>query len=100
MLVYGSNDNIVPQCMGIRFYERLQSVGVEAEFYSHDGGHEVAEQFTDEMIAFFNRIKNSAQAIDEVSGESKVESQKSIRDGVLLIERNGKTYNALGAEIK
>ncbi|MBQ7438504.1 MAG: hypothetical protein IJ548_00425, partial [Paludibacteraceae bacterium] len=41
-----------------------------------------------------------AQGIDEVSQESRVESRKVIRNGQLFINRNGKTYNALGAELK
>lgn len=41
-----------------------------------------------------------AQGIDEVSQESRVESRKVIRNGQLFIERNGKIYNALGAEVK
>ena len=40
-----------------------------------------------------------AQGIDEVSQESRVESRKVIRNGVLYIERNGKTYNAQGQEL-
>lgn len=40
------------------------------------------------------------EGIDEVSQESKAKSQKLIKDGQLLIERNGKTYNALGAEVQ
>jgi hypothetical protein len=41
------------------------------------------------------------QGIEEpTSQESKVKSQKKLRDGILLIERNGKTYNAQGAEVK
>ena len=34
------------------------------------------------------------------SQESRVKSQKKLRDGVLYIERNGKTYNAQGAEVR
>ncbi len=34
------------------------------------------------------------------SQESKVKSQKKLIDGVLYIERNGKTYNAQGAEVR
>ncbi|MCQ2346968.1 MAG: leucine-rich repeat domain-containing protein, partial [Paludibacteraceae bacterium] len=43
-----------------------------------------------------------ATAIDEVTDSQKlhVESQKFIRNGVLHIERNGKTYNALGGEVR
>lgn len=35
-------------------------------------------------------------AIDKTSNRSI----KSLRDGQLLIERNGKVYNSLGAEVK
>ena len=99
MLVYGTTDNIVPFCMGESFYGRLQQAGIDAEMYSHNGGHEVAEQFTDEMITFFNRIKGSIQGIDQiVNGQSS--NRKFIKDGHLFIEKYGKTYNAFGAEVK
>ena len=39
-------------------------------------------------------------AIDEVSQETKTDSQKLIRDGQLLIIRDGRTFNTLGIEIK
>ena len=39
------------------------------------------------------------QAIDNVQS-GKVQSTKVIKDGTLLIERNGKTYNAQGAEVR
>ena len=39
------------------------------------------------------------EAIEEVQRD-KVQGTKVIKDGQLLIERNGKTYNALGAEVK
>ena len=39
------------------------------------------------------------QAIDNVQS-GKVQSTKVIKDGILYIERNGKTYNAQGAEVR
>ena len=45
-------------------------------------------------------MKNPNEGIEEVSQQPKANSQKLIKNGQLLIERNGKTYNALGAEIK
>jgi hypothetical protein len=41
---------------------------------------------------------DEGQGIESV--ESKVESRKTIRDGVLYIERNGKTYNAQGGLVE
>jgi hypothetical protein len=40
------------------------------------------------------------EGIEEVSQQPKANSQKLIKNGLLIIERNGKTYNALGAEVK
>ena len=39
-------------------------------------------------------------ALDEISQEPKTKSQKLIRNGQLVIERDGRTFNALGTEIK
>jgi hypothetical protein len=39
-------------------------------------------------------------AIDEISQETKNNSQKLIRDGQILILRDGRTFNTLGIEIK
>lgn len=40
------------------------------------------------------------QGIDAISQESNAKSQKQIHNGQLLILRDGKTFNALGTEIK
>lgn len=41
------------------------------------------------------------QGIEEVTGDGlQVTDKKVIREGQLLIEKNGKTYNAVGAEVK
>ena len=41
------------------------------------------------------------QGIEEVGIQpSAVSGQKVLRDGMLLIERNGKTYNAQGIQLK
>lgn len=44
--------------------------------------------------------KKNEEAIKNVGQEPKANSQKLIRDGQLLIERNGKIYNATGVEVK
>jgi hypothetical protein len=40
------------------------------------------------------------EAINNVNHKSETINHKFIRDGLLLIERNGKTYNAQGAELR
>lgn len=42
---------------------------------------------------------NPEEAIDQISNDQSPITNKTIKDGVIYIERNGKTYNALGAEI-
>ncbi|MBO4249945.1 MAG: hypothetical protein J5884_01690 [Paludibacteraceae bacterium] len=52
---------------------------------------------------YLRNIKITADAgtgIDEVSQEPKANSQKLIRDGQLVIIRNGLEYNAAGQELK
>ena len=41
----------------------------------------------------------SKEGIKNVQG-NKVQGTKVFRNGMLLIERNGKTFNAIGAEVK
>lgn len=46
-------------------------------------------------------MPGSHTGIDNVDGQkSKVEGRKILRNGQLLIERNGKTYNACGLEVE
>lgn len=48
---------------------------------------------------YANFVEKTHAGIDEVQ-RNKVQGTKVIKDGQLLIDRNGKTYNALGAEVK
>lgn len=41
-----------------------------------------------------------SQDIDRINQEPKAKSDKFIRDGQLLIESNGKTFNTQGAKIQ
>jgi hypothetical protein len=41
-----------------------------------------------------------AQGIDEINHKSEIINHKFIKDGRLLINHNGKTYNMQGAEVK
>ena len=51
---------------------------------------------------FSNIIEDASLGIEEPTSDSSLKGRanKVVRDGVLLIERNGKTYNAQGAEVK
>ncbi len=44
-------------------------------------------------------IAGSTTAIENVQ-TNQVQGTKILRDGMLLIEKNGKLYNATGAEVK
>lgn len=102
MLVYGKSDQVVPYCMGKKFYDNLRTIGIDAEMYSHDGDHEVAAEFTDEMITFFNRIKaaNVSSALDQITPNPSPLTAKRLIDGQLLIEHNGHLFNAQGARVE
>ena len=53
-----------------------------------------------EQVFFIPFTTGSTEGIDQISGESRVESQKFIRNGQLLILRGNNTYNAQGAEVR
>lgn len=59
-------------------------------------------------VAFVNRVAQTdrsalikATDVGEINSQkSKVGSRKLLRDGLLLIIRDGKTYNAQGVEVR
>ena len=100
MIVHGSADNVVPYCEAQIFYDELRASSVDAEIYQHSGEHEVNADYLDEMVAFFNRIKaaNSPSVLENTAVKSN--ANKFIRDGQLLLELNGQTYNVLGTQLQ
>ena len=58
MICHGSNDNIVPVCEAEKYRDNLIKAGVYVEWYNSDYGHEVVEDYTDEMISFFNKVRS------------------------------------------
>ena len=48
---------------------------------------------------FSLKLIEGTEGIDEVAG-GQAQSTKRLRDGLLIIEKNGKVYNALGTEVK
>ena len=56
-----------------------------------DGGTNLPGYFT---------MGEISEGIDQVTNNQTPITNKILRDGILLIERNGKTYNATGAEVK
>ena len=63
-------------------------------------GTKALYQADPEWSKFTIEEEGEGQGIDQISQEPKVKSLKLIRDGQLVIERDGKTFNALGTEIK
>ena len=51
----------------------------------------------DEQIFYFSPVFRLAEGIDNVNHKSETINHKFIKDGQLFILRNGKTYNATGA---
>ena len=58
MICHGTNDNIVPVCEAEKYRDNLIKAGVYVEWYNSDYGHEVIEDYTDEMISFFNKVRS------------------------------------------
>ena len=102
---HGTNDNLVPYCVAENFYNNLQAAGVDCEFYTHDKGHteNPGSDCIYKIVNFVHRVRaaKQSQAIESPSLQGRSgEASKVIRNGQLLIELNGRTYNALGAEVK
>ena len=59
-----------------------------------------AYQSSDWATYFSDFRAIGSEGIDQITNDELRMTNKLLRDGMLLIEKNGKTYNALGAEIK
>lgn len=72
----------------------------EVEGYTFTGWSEEFSQVTCDLDVYaLYELNNPEEGIESVQNPS-VNCKKFIQDGILYIDRNGKTYNALGAEIK
>ena len=80
MVAHGSADNIVPQCEGEMFFNNVKAAGIMCEYYPHSGGHGVNGDFTDEMIAFFNKINDTIPSKPFV-GVSLSASERTVEPG-------------------
>lgn len=68
------------------------------KLYSWDGGYPGME-ITEDVTVTCTFVPDS-EGVEEVPSDQGQSTNKILRNGLLLIERNGKTYNALGAEMK
>lgn len=106
----GSQDGIVLQEDTETLYNWLHYVlGDDSEYYLINGqGHSLIIDsskyyYYGYMVNFLDRIraqKAQAQGIDQITNDKCQMTNKVIRDGILLIEKNGKTYTFQGQEVK
>ncbi len=60
MICHGTTDNIVPSCEGEKYMNNLKKAGVYVEWYNPGHGHQVNGDYTDEMIKFFNGVRENS----------------------------------------
>lgn len=107
----GSKDGIVLQEDTETLYNWLHYVlGDDSEYYLINGqGHGLIIDsskyyYYGYMVNFFDRIRAkkaaAATAVEQIGQDANAKHQKLLIDGHLLIEHNGKTYNAQGAQVK
>lgn len=60
----------------------------------------LAKDDTQTIATFHTSTTTITDGIENANANANANANKLIREGILYIERNGKTYNALGAEIK
>ena len=99
MICHGSNDNIVPVCEAEKYRDNLEKAGIYVEWYNSDYGHEVVEDYTDEMISFFNKVRSgevgqggSSDSFDPCSNTTAYSDGSIIADNAVKDLGNG--YNA------
>ena len=87
-----------PDCDSEEMFEECTSlVGGNKTAYSSDHTDaSYARPDEDGNPGYFTMIKTAIKNVQR----DKAQGTKVLRDGILLIERNGKTYNAQGAEVK
>ena len=52
------------------------------------------------QVKIYYEEKSEPTAIDQITNDKSQMTNKVIRNGILLIERDGKTYNATGAQVR
>ncbi|MBR5677598.1 MAG: hypothetical protein IKX20_05630 [Paludibacteraceae bacterium] len=117
-----NHNNIVASYSWILLFERLdgESVGETLRREKHPGPLRCYNyEWQGEAICWLNDnifyttsdaddgnppiykyVRNGTEDINVVTGNPSPVTHKLLRDGQLLIERDGKTYNAQGAEVK
>ena len=93
-LKYGTEDWVV---------EGYANCAAESAVYPEGMTFDDWDKYFDKVTGpetYTARLRPIGEDIEEVSQEPKANSQKMIKDGQLIIEQNGKTYNAVGAEVK
>ena len=74
--------------------ENEDEVTLKGVYSTHNGSPMIANAI------FISRTKHQNQSIFNPSGQSQMGHRKFIKDGQLLIERNGKIYNVIGQPVK
>lgn len=92
-----TNYNPVPQNIAANVFNKVNVANVTLRVPKGSlSAYQNAAVWQDFNIVEFD----PKEGIDEVSQQPKANSQKLIKNGQLLIERNGKMYNANGTQIK
>lgn len=110
VVFHGSHDGVIRPADANLLYTWLQDRGADSEYYLMNGqGHGLIigssnYYYYGYMVNFFDRIRAkkaaAATAVEQIGQDANAKHQKLLIDGHLLIEHNGKTYNAQGAQVK
>ena len=110
VVFHGSQDGVIRQADANLLYTWLQDRGADSEYYLMNGQiHGLITgssnyYYYGYMVNFLDRIRAkkaaAATAVEQIGQDANAKHQKLLIDGHLLIEHNGKTYNAQGAEVQ
>lgn len=95
----GLQDNVCPPHTNIAPYNNLLSTDKQLIF-NPENAHQTGDSWYADMMAFFAaRIDNTTTAAANMENQPSL-ADKILRNGQLLIYRDGRTYTALGAQVK
>lgn len=73
----------------------------EITYYAYDADTKQSIRSNPRTVRYMPLVEGQQEeGIEDVAEDQKNASRKMLRDGVLYIERNGRRYNAQGAEVK
>lgn len=85
IIFHGTEDNVVPCCQGVEFYEALDGAGVKTELHLVEGGGHGFNMYSDENLGMMVAFLNDARA-DKMKRRPAAAHREINPDGSVTLE--------------